>query len=107
MQLPTSALLLIRNRKLLLAYSNNKECYYLPGGKIDTGESATMALCREIAEELNIRLSENELEYYTHISAPAFGEQKGVIMEQDCFFLHRQVEPQASSEIGGLNYFTL
>lgn len=105
MQLPTAALLVIKNRKLLLAFSNHKQCFYLPGGKIDTGESAVSALCREIAEELNIRLEEQELEYYTHISAPAYGEENGVIMEQDCFLLGRPVEPQAAAEIGELRYF--
>jgi len=107
MHLPTTALLLIQNRKLLLGYSNNKQCFYLPGGKIDEGETATAALCREIAEELDIFLQEHELEYYTHITAPAYGEQNGVIMEQDCFLLNRDAEPQASGEIGELKYFSL
>lgn len=98
---------MIKNRKLLLAFSSNKQCFYLPGGKIDTGESPTSALCREIAEELNIRLQESELEYYTHISAPAYGEANGVVMEQDCFFVNRPVEPEAAAEIGELKYFCL
>lgn len=107
MHLPTTALLLIQNRRLLLAFSNNKQCYYLPGGKIDAGETATSALCREISEELNITLSENELEYYTHVTAPAYGETNGTIMEQDCFFVRRPVLPEASAEIGSLHYFSL
>jgi 8-oxo-dGTP pyrophosphatase MutT (NUDIX family) len=107
MKLPTTALLIIQNKKLLLAFSNNKHCFYLPGGKIDRGESATSALCREIAEELNILLSENELQYYTHISAPAYGEEKGIMMEQDCFFVNRLLQPSASAEIGSLKYFSL
>ena len=44
----------IKDKKLLLAFSKNKQCFYLPGGKIDTGETAKQALCREIGEELNI-----------------------------------------------------
>lgn len=107
MQLPTAGLLIIQNRKLLLAFSKNKQCFYLPGGKIDKGETATSALCREIAEELNISLEENELKYYTHISAPAYGEQNGVTMEQDCFFINKAVKPVAASEIGELKYFSL
>lgn len=106
MQLATVGLLAVRDRKLLLAYSNNKQCFYLPGGKVDPGESATAALCREIAEELNIALTEEELDYYTHISAPAYGEQEGIIMEQDCFFVHRLLNPEASAEIGSLKYFS-
>ena len=107
MKLPTVGLLMIQNRKLLLAYSRNKKCFYLPGGKIDEGETAAMALCREIAEEMNITIDQVELEYHTHITAPAYGEEDGIIMEQDCFFLHRNVAPQASAEIGELKYFSL
>jgi len=105
--IPCAALLTLRDRKLLLAYSKNKECFYLPGGKIDPSESAKQALCREIEEELNVPLDENELEYYTHITAPAYGEANGEIIEQDCFFITKIVEPKASSEIGELKYFTL
>ena len=65
------------------------------------------ALCREIAEEMNVVIEEHELKYYTHITAPAYGEANGIIMEQDCFFLHRNITPLASAEIGVLKYFTL
>jgi|SRR6185295_6339762 len=107
MKLPTVGLLVIQNRKLLLAYSRNKKCFYLPGGKIDDGETAVSALCREIAEEMNVRIDEHELKYHTHITAPAYGENNGIIMEQDCFLLHRTINPQASAEIGELKYFSL
>lgn len=36
--LPTAGLIVIKDNKLLLAYSNNKKAWYLPGGKIDLGE---------------------------------------------------------------------
>ena len=105
--IPCAALLTVKNRKLLLAYSKNKQCFYLPGGKIDADESAMEALCREIKEELNVELHESELEYYAHITAPAFGEINGTIMEQDCFIVTKNVEPVASAEIGELKYFSL
>jgi 8-oxo-dGTP pyrophosphatase MutT (NUDIX family) len=107
MQLQTAGLLLLKNRKLLLAYSNNKQCFYLPGGKTDTEETPIQALCREIKEELAIEITEQELTYYTHITAPAYGENPELIMEQECFLLTREVEPIASAEIGELRYFTL
>ena len=107
MKLPTAGLLVIQDRKLLLAYSRNKKCFYLPGRKIDEGETAAMALCREIAEEMNVTIDEHELKYHTHITAPAYGEENGIIMEQDCFFLHRSITPKASAEIGELKYFSL
>lgn len=107
MKLPTAGLLVIQNRKLLLAYSRNKNCFYLPGGKIDKGETAASALCREIAEEMNVEIDGHELKYYAHITAPAYGEQDGIIMEQDCFLLHRSITPRASAEIGELRYFSV
>lgn len=106
MQLPTAGILLIKDRKLLLAFSNNKQCFYLPGGKVDQGETAAAALCREVKEELNVIIGEDELEYYTHITAPAYGEEKGITMEQDCFFTQRPIMPKASGEIGKLHYFS-
>ena len=107
MQLTTAGLLAIKDRKLLLAFSNNKKCFYLPGGKIDDHETAVQALCREIEEELNVPLQESDLHYYTHITAPAYGEMNGTIMEQDCFLVKKPVSPLASAEIGELRYFTL
>lgn len=106
MQLYTVGLLVIKDKKLLLAFSNNKNCFYLPGGKIDRGETPKQALCREISEELNVQIREDELQYYAHITAPAYGETAGMIMEQDCFFVSTPVAPHPSSEIGVLKYFT-
>lgn len=105
--IPCAALLTLKDRKLLLAYSKNKKCFYLPGGKIDPNETAAQALCREIEEELNVPIQESDLKYYTHISAPAYGEINGTIMEQDCFLVNKAVEPVASSEIVELRYFSL
>lgn len=106
MQLHTVGLLLIKDKKLLLAFSNNKQAYYLPGGKIDKGESTQTALIREIAEELNIVLRPDKLKYYTHITAPAFGEDN-LIMEQECFMYEDDVNPKPSGEIRDVKWFTL
>ena len=106
-QLTTAGLIVIKDRKLLLAFSKNKKAWYLPGGKTDMGETTLAALIREIKEELNITLSSKELSYYTHISAPAFGEKNNVIMEQDCFLYDLHQNPQPGGEIEALHYFDI
>src|SRR5438552_17864455 len=84
-RLVTAGLIVLNHRQLLLAYSNNKQAFYLPGGNADKGETTYQALIREIREELNVNLAPHDLEFYSHITAPAFGEKAGIIMEQDCF----------------------
>lgn|SRR5690606_29489490 len=103
--LQTAGLVVVKENKLLLAYSKNKNAWYLPGGKVDAGETSKTALKREIEEELNFTLNPEELKYYCHISAPAYGENRNIIMEQDCFLYTLTEEVQPSNEIGGVKFF--
>ena len=105
--LPTAGLVVVKGDKLLLAYSKNKKAWYLPGGKIDDGESSLETLQREIFEELNTVLNAERLKYYCHITAPAYGEEPPIIMEQDCFIyqLNEKIEPK--NEIGEVRFFDI
>lgn len=98
-------LLVIKNDKLLLAYSNNKRAWYLPGGKIETDELPQQSLVREIWEELTLKIDVKLLKYYCHITAPAYGEDENLIMEQDCYLyeLHENISP--NNEIGAIKFF--
>jgi 8-oxo-dGTP pyrophosphatase MutT (NUDIX family) len=104
-QIFTVGLVAIKQNKLLLAFSNNKKAWYLPGGKIDKTETVIEALSREIKEELNIELKEIELKYYVHITAPAFGESNGIVMEQNCYLYELNEMPAPPAEINDIKYF--
>ena len=101
----TVGLLVIKNDKLLLAYSNNKRAWYLPGGKIETNELPQQSLVREIWEELTLKIDVKLLKFYCHITAPAYGEEENLIMEQDCYLyeLHENISP--NNEIGAIKFF--
>ncbi|HWK06621.1 MAG TPA: NUDIX domain-containing protein [Puia sp.] len=101
----TAGLVALKDRKLLLAFSNNKQAFYLPGGKADEGETTLSALVREIREELNVEMDPAGLTFYSHIAAPAFGEPEGILMAQDCFRYELREEPRPAAEIGALRYF--
>ena len=106
-KLHTAGLIVIKEEKLLLAFSKNKKAWYLPGGKIDAGETSHQAVQREIKEELNLTLNPDLLEFYGHVTAPAFGENKNIQMEQDCFIYELTENIEASSEIDEVGYFDL
>lgn len=103
--LPTSGLIAVKNNKLLLAYSKNKEAWYLPGGKIDDGEDSIESLQREIFEELNVELDPEALTFYCHISAHAYREEKNVTMEQDCYIYELNEEIKPGNEIAAVKFF--
>ncbi|AQX07457.1 NUDIX hydrolase [Elizabethkingia ursingii] len=105
-QLPTAGLITLKDKKLLLAFSKNKQAWYLPGGKIDAGETSKEALIRELQEELNLHLKAEELNFFTHISAPAYGEDR-LQMEQDCFLVQLDKTIQPGAEIEAVKYFSL
>lgn len=105
--LPTAGLIVVREDKLLLAYSKNKKAWYLPGGKIDEGESALETIQREVLEELNVILDTERLEYYCHITAPAYGESPHIIMEQDCFLYELTETIEPNNEIDEVKFFDL
>jgi 8-oxo-dGTP pyrophosphatase MutT (NUDIX family) len=105
-QLHTVGLVLIKDDKVLLALSKNKSAFYLPGGKVDINENATAALIRESEEELSCILKEDKLQFYKHITAPAFGEDANVIMEQDCFFYNEALNVIPSAEIETVELFS-
>ncbi|NLR63108.1 NUDIX domain-containing protein [Chitinophaga varians] len=99
-------LIVVENRELMLAFSKNKNAWYLPGGKVDAGETPLQAMQREIREELNMDLPADSLHWYYHITAPAFGENN-VEMRQNCFLHQLRQTPQPSAEIGAVRFFSL
>ncbi len=106
--LPTAGLVCLKGDQVLLAYSKNKKAWYLPGGKIDTGENSQEALIREIEEELSLSLQPDRLSFLTRIVAPAYGEKKNIMMQQDCYLYDiKQDKIEVANEIGGVEYFSL
>lgn len=107
MKLPTAGLIVIKENRILLAYSNNKQAWYLPGGKMDHGETPIEGLIREIKEELSINILAEELHYLFHVSAQAYGESADIIMEQECFLYNNLTEEiHVDNEIGAVRYFS-
>jgi len=98
-------LIALENRKLLLAFSRNKQAWYLPGGKVDPGETNLQAIRREIKEELNLELTPEQLQEYYYIEAPAFGEVNK-LMKQHTYLCQLTAIPQPTAEIEAIRFFS-
>lgn len=105
-KLHTVGLVVLQHNQLLLAYSNSKQAWYLPGGKVDTGETAMQALQREIAEELQVTLAADSFHFYMHITAKAYGENN-LQMEQDCYLCSTTANWEPAAEVAAIRFFDL
>lgn len=103
----TVALIHCYNKKLLLCRSKAKTAFYMPGGKIEVGESLEQALEREVQEELSITLSPADYHYYDTFTAQAYGEENGRQVSIACYLSHLQEKITSfSNEIGEIRYFS-
>ncbi len=103
--LRTAGLVVLSNNAVLLAYSSRKQAWYLPGGKLEPHEDAVPGLQREIQEELGVWIPADALQWYCHISAPAYGEA-GLQMEQSCYRCPDRFDWQPSAEVAAIQFFT-
>lgn len=102
----TAALAHIRDRRMLQARSAGKTAFYMAGGKIDPGETPEQALHREVREELDAGIVDGTLIRLGVFEAEAFGHQPGTRLHMTCFLADLTDEPQATSEVAEIRWFT-
>lgn len=98
--------ILIKNRKLLVEKSKNKQFFIAPGGSIEPGETVAQALIRELKEEFKIAIKEFDLEEFGTFCAKAAGqEDKTVCME--VFLVKKWIgEPEPDNEVEEICWIT-
>jgi 8-oxo-dGTP diphosphatase len=81
--LKCACLVTLNQTGLLMVRVRDNQHWYLPGGKIESGESAEQALIRESLEELSIHIIPDSIKYLTTTIGPAY-QQEGLV-ELLCF----------------------
>jgi len=67
--------IIIKDKKILVEKSINKDFFISPGGSIEKGETAKQALVRELKEEFNVKVSKTDLTKFGTFFANAAGQE--------------------------------
>jgi 8-oxo-dGTP diphosphatase len=80
--------IIIKDRRLLVERSKGKDVFVAPGGKLETGETSAQAVMRELKEEFQLDITENDLEAFGTFYAEAAGSHNtGKKLRMDVFMV--------------------
>jgi 8-oxo-dGTP pyrophosphatase MutT (NUDIX family) len=101
-----AAVALVRDRRVLMVTARGRDVFYMPGGKIDPGETAHDAAVREAHEEVSIELDAASVAELFTVTVQAHGEPDGRLVEMRVFAGSTPDEPVASAEVDAVHWVT-
>lgn len=107
--LPTievAALAYIRDRRVLMVTARGRDVVYMPGGKIDAGETPVDAAVRESREEIAVELDRDSVAELFTVVTQAHGEPDGRLVRMRVFTATTPDEPSPSAEVSALHWAT-
>lgn len=108
-ELPTilvAAVALVRDRRVLMVTARGRDVIYMPGGKIDPGETARDAAIREAREEVSVELDPSSIAELFTVTVQAHGEPDGRLVEMRVFAGATRDDPVASAEVDAVHWVT-
>lgn len=104
--IPVAAIALIRDRRVLMVTARGRDVWFMPGGKIDAGETEADAAAREAEEEVAVRLDPAALVPLFTVLIQAHGEPAGRLVRMSVFGAETSDEPVASAEVSAVHWAT-
>lgn len=100
-----ACLLAVADGHILLVRVRDNRLWYLPGGKIEPGENAVQAVCRETREELDIELDRTSLKFDQRVIGPDPGGHGQV--ELNCFTAQWWGQPLPHAEVSEVAWWSM
>ncbi|WIB62034.1 NUDIX domain-containing protein [Curtobacterium sp. MCLR17_007] len=109
--LQVSALVLVRDRRVLMVRARGRDVLYLPGGKVEPGESAVQAVVREAREETSLTFTPDDVDEFAVVTEPAHGQEPGTVVAMTLFVARTPgvldtARPVASAEVDEVEWVT-
>jgi 8-oxo-dGTP pyrophosphatase MutT (NUDIX family) len=106
-----SALLLVRDRRVLMVRARGRDVLYLPGGKAEPDETDLEAAIREAHEETGLRVTADDVEPFGTVTEPAHGQAPGTMVAMALFLARPggaldSATPVASAEVDEIEWVT-
>ncbi|WIB67511.1 NUDIX domain-containing protein [Curtobacterium sp. MCBD17_035] len=105
-----SAVLVVRDRRVLMVRSRGRDVLYLPGGKVEPGETPVDAAVREAREETALVLTPADCQPFGTVTEDAHGQAPGTRVAMDLFLVAPSAlvgqEPVPSAEVDTVDWVT-
>lgn len=105
-KLESVAWLFKKDGKVLCVKTKGKNKYFIPGGKLEVGETYQRGLLREIKEELNIDLVASTISHEFIVVDDAYGLED-TELEMHCYSADFNGEINPSSEIERMKWIDI
>lgn len=99
-----AAVAVVRDRRVLMVTARGRDVLYMPGGKIDRGETPAEAAVRECREEVATELDPGSVRELFTVVTQAHGEPDGRLVRMVVFSGEPLGDPTPSGEIDSIEW---
>ena len=99
-------LILIKDKKILMARSKDSDVFYIPGGKREAKETDMQCLEREIRKELAVQLDTRTAQLFGNYYAQAYNKPEGTLIKMNCYMANVIGTIKANKEIGQISWLS-